>query len=108
MTSLYKKINVNKHLSADLIKSWETVIPYLAQSENLAGYREITPQQANMYRHDMYGLFLNVLLISEEYIYPHIRVNGYHSSHNYDSKRLRIIVIKPDIVAKYYNVFINR
>lgn len=108
MTSLYKKINTSKHLSTEMIKNWETVIPHLAKPENLAGYREITVQMADMYKHDMFGLFVHGLLINEEYVYPHIRVNGYHSSHNYDSKRLRIIVIKPDVVARYYNVFMNR
>ena len=108
MVSLYKKIDNNKHLSAEMIKNWENTIPHLAKPENIAGMREITPQMADMYKHDMFGLFLHGLLINEEYIYPHIRVNGYHSSHNYDSKRLRLLIIKPEVVAKYYNVFTNR
>ena len=108
MESIYRRINPNKHLTVEMIKNWETVIPYLSQPEYHAGVQEITVQMANMYRHDMHGLFLHGLLINEEYIYPHIRVNGYHSSHNYDAKLLRIIILKPDAVSRYYSVFTNR
>lgn len=102
--SLYNKINTSSGLTKDLVNKWNSVIPILA-AKYVQGIKEISPRTANVYRFDLYGLFLNVFLIPENYIYPHIRVNGYDSSNNYDGKKLRFIVLDPMRLSLYYNLF---
>lgn len=102
--SLYTKINTSNALNKDLINKWNTAIPILA-AKYVQGVKEISASTANVYRFDLYGLFLNVFLIQENYIYPHIRVNGYDCSNNYDGKKLRFILLDPMRLSLYYNLF---
>lgn len=102
--SLYKTINTSDVLDKELIKKWNMVAPILG-TKYISGVREITPHVANMYRHDLHGIFLTVLMIPEPFIYPHIRANGYDASHSYDSKRLRLLILDPSALANYYSLF---
>jgi hypothetical protein len=53
---------------------------------------------------DMYGLFLE-LSVPEEYIYPHIRVNGYTSSYDYDGYKLRLDLLDLTELQMYHELF---
>lgn len=104
--SLYKTIKPNG-LDEELVKMWNTIAPILS-IKYVSGVKEITPQAANMYRYDLYGIFKNIIMVPEEYIYPHIRANGYDSSYNYDSKRLRFLLIDSNILSRYLALFKRR
>lgn len=103
VNSLYRKLKPFD-MDADIASKWNTIAPLLAIKHS-TGTTEITPHLANMYRGDLYGLFKNELDMPEEYIYPHIRANGYDSSGSYDGKRLRFVLLEAATVGIYHNLF---
>lgn len=102
--SLKDEIKIKIELTEDLINKWESSIPMILRTSQ-AGTRTISIQIANKYRFDLYGLFKNELQIPEEYIYPHIRANGYFSSNNYNGDKLTFILLKAEDLSKYLNRF---
>lgn len=88
------------NLSADLITKLNTVISTL-RDKHVSKEITITPVIAEKYRFDMHGLFQNELSMIDEFIYPHIRVNGYNCSNSYDGELLKIKIIDEAILKHY-------
>jgi len=103
ITNLSIKNNPVQTIDKDLIINWNTIIVKL---NNLHVSKTVTLQGtiAEKYRADMYGLF-KYLDIPDEFIYPHIRVNGYTSSRDYDSNKLEIKILDIPILNTYYEMF---
>jgi len=103
VTNLSIENNPLQTIDKNLIIDWNTIITKLY---NLHVSKSVTIQGtiAEKYRSDMYGLF-KYLGISDEYIYPHIRVNGYNSSREYDAMLLNIKILDISILNTYYEMF---
>lgn len=103
ITNLSMKNNAVQTIDKDLITDWNSVIVKL---RNLHVIKSVTIQGtiAEKYRSDMYGLF-KYLGIHDEFIYPHIRVNGYNSSREYTGSLLEIKIIDIPILNTYYEMF---
>lgn len=104
MSKLHELIDTSSKLDVTMVNNWNTVIPIL-KTKYLSTVHEITPVQAEMYRNDLYGLFKHVIGVQDKFIYPHIRVNGYDTSWNYDSKKLNFALISGEALDKYYTRF---
>lgn len=102
-TNLSIENNALQIIDKDLIINWNTVITKLS---NLYIIKKVNIQGtiAEKYRSDMYGLF-KYLGVEDEFIYPHIRVNGFNSSREYNSSVLEIKMIDLSILNIYYEMF---
>lgn len=97
-------IDLSDVMTVDLMNNWNVVTSVLID-KHLEREIEITPTIAAKYTFDMYGLFLNELGIQPELIYPHIRVNGYSSSSEYEGINKYIKLIDTGIALSYYKLF---
>lgn len=98
-TNLSNEITIS-NMSPELIAKINTVIPILLE-KHVSKVVTITPVIAEKYRFDMHGLFQNEMAMYEEYIYPHIRVNGYESSNCYNGEILNIKIINETALKNY-------
>lgn len=104
--SISKLILQNKIIPKSVFDKWNSVKYYLIEN-HVAGETEISPVNAEKYRFDLYGLFNNVLFIQPEYIYPHIIVNGYTSSYDYNAELLRFKILDTTVLSSYYRLFMK-
>ena len=104
MGGLTKAINTTNYTSEFMIKSWNQSLEIL-KIRIKTGIKEITPQLAEKYKFDLYGLFYNEFNIPKIMIYPNIRLNGYDSSYCYDGKRLRFRLFESSGLADYATAF---
>ena len=96
----YSPLLQSKHI----MKEWQRVKPIL-ELNYIVSEKEVTPLYAEKYKFDLYGLFRDILLIDKTFIYPHIIVNGFNSSVDYDGSRLRFSIIAPMVLVKYHRLF---
>lgn len=102
-SNLSFKNNQVTTISKDIIIDWNSVISKL-YNLHVTKIVSIKGTIAEKYRGDMYGLF-KYLDIQEEFIYPHIRVNGYNSSRDYGGSTSDIKIIDSSILNVYYEMF---
>lgn len=69
---------------------WETLVPILPKYS--LGEKEVSPNTADKYIYDFYGL-LKHLNTPDEYLYPHLRINGLDTSSDYDGKKTIILLL---------------
>lgn len=91
--------NSSKPTNATKHAMWENVIDIL-NAKHITAKKEISTAVASKYIGDMHGLFQE-LNITEEHIYPHIRVNGYNNSADYGGETLSIKIIDASILTRY-------
>ena len=103
MKKLQDEILVTGIISKTLIEKWNSIINTLSKY-NVIDTIEITPVQAEVYKFDMEGLFKE-LNIPIEFIYAHIRVNGYLTSNDYDGYKLKIDLLDTNVLKTYYDMF---
>lgn len=101
--NLSNRINKDLVTTSSIIGSWNAVIASLEDS--VVNVVEIKPTIAEKYRFDMAGLFKEVFNMSENYIYPHIRINGYNSSDDYYGEKLNIIMLDYNKLDEYITQF---
>lgn len=104
MGKLSEGINTTNYTSEFMIKSWNQSMEML-KIRLKTGTREITPQMAEKYKFDLFGLFYNEFRIPKVMIYPNIRLNGYDSSYCYDGKRLRFLLFESTGLSNYATAF---
>lgn len=61
---------------------------------------EVPVSTADLYRGDMFGLF-KYLKIPEQFILPHILINGFKHSLEYTGKETKIVIIDTSILNRY-------
>lgn len=102
--NLGNSINVmNTYNNKEMIKQWSSIRPLL--NKHIITIKEIPPLYAEKYRFDLWGLFRDVLQIPEDYIYPHILVNGFDSSNCYDGGKLRFGIMDYAGLNPYFKIF---
>lgn len=74
------------------VKMWNN-FKYLIDNEANYTIETIENATAEKYAYDLYGLFLNFFKIDRKYIYVHMLVNGYTSSHDYDGEKLSFKIL---------------
>lgn len=104
MKPLQDTILVTAVTTKTLIEKWNSIINTIADKHVLETI-DITPVQAEVYRFDMEGLFRE-LNVPPEFIYPHIRANGYMCSTDYDGYKLKIDMLDVNVLKTYYDMFI--
>jgi len=105
--NLSNTIDLSDVMTETILIRWNNIIDALV-SNHLEREVSIKPSIAAKYTFDMFGLFQNELGIPPELIYPHIRVNGYASSNDYEGVRTTIKLISSDIVLAYYKLFTKK
>jgi len=103
MKPLFKTMTVRDVIRKDMVLKWNSVINTLAKSA-IHNTIEISPVMAEKYKFDMDGLFREYS-IPPEFVYPHIRVNGYYSSQDYDSFKLRLDILDVKVLDSFYRMF---
>lgn len=96
-------IDVRNGISEEYINKWGTVIEDL-KNNYITSEKTISNVEAEKYRCDMEGLLL-MLGVEREFIYPHIRINGYISSRDYKSDKTIIRFIDPQRLYIYKEMF---
>lgn len=103
-TNLAYYIPTNINIDKNMMSKWNSIRQVL-KSKYIASQAEVKPMVAERYRFDLYGLFKHELMIDELFIYPHMIVNDYDCSNNYDGGRLRFNILQPSILETYYRLF---
>ena len=83
--------------------NWDRVTE-LIKKKNINGVKSIVLSEAEKYKYDMDGLF-TYLGVPKEYLYIHIRVNGYISSRCYDSNQTVFDMIDLSKMNSYKKMF---
>ncbi len=66
---------------------------------------EIPPAKVQKYRFDLEGLFKEYFNMDSKYIFPHILVNGYLSSSDYNCERMRFNLLSTSQLDDYDRFF---
>lgn len=106
MRPISEKLSSKKAFENELLSKWEVVIPILKEKYVIAT-TDITARAAEAYIGDLIGLFKNEIHIPEEFIYPHIRINGYNSGYDYDSNKLTFNLLDNEVLGNYLRLFKN-
>lgn len=105
MNRLSDKITTSKIiLNKTYFTNWlniEDLLPDMLTT-NLA---EIPPAKVAKYRFDLIGLFKEYLNMDDKYIFPHILVNGYKSSSDFNCELLRFKLLDTSKLDEYDNFF---
>lgn len=99
-------IKDNKVMDDELLNNWNSVIETL-YTKHIIKTTKVEGNLGHKYRGDLYGLFQE-LDLPAEYIYPHIRVNGYSNSSDYDGTQLSFSVIDDAALRNYYKMFTRK
>lgn len=106
ITSISKNIVVTTPLTYQMVFKWDSVRNVL-QEKYVVATKEISPVQAEKYKHDLFGLLKNELNIPKEFLYPHMIVNGYDSPSNYGGERLRFKILDTRQLKLYHMLFLK-
>ena len=104
MGKLSEAIRTTNYTSEFMIKSWNQAMEIMKIKLN-TGTKEISPQLAEKYKFDLYGLFYTEFNIPKQLIYPNIRLNGYDSSYCYDGKKLRFKLFESSGLSNFLTSF---
>jgi len=99
-------IKDEKIIDDELLNNWNSVTETL-YNKHIIKVTKVDGNLGHKYRGDLYGLFLE-LELPVEFIYPHIRVNGYTNSSDYDGTQLSFSVIDDAVLRNYYKMFTRR
>jgi len=100
MALLTELINYTDIYDKKLIELWVNIKDVLLKN-HIVGEKVINNATANKYIGDMYGM-LKEIGLEDVVIFPHILVNGYNSSRDYDGLTTKILLIDPAILNRYY------
>ena len=93
-------------LSKKIINDWNTVSQVL-KYKYTNNIEELKPVYAEKYKFDLYGLLKDVFSIPDEYLYPHMIINGYDCPTDFTGEQLIFRKLDVDALAGYYNRFIS-
>lgn len=91
-------------IDKDMVKKWQSVKGILIQNA-IQTEIDVKASAAESYKFDLEGLFINVIKIRPEYVYPHIIVNGYNSSQSYDGNRTKFFIIDNQYLSMFHSLF---
>lgn len=106
--NLSYSISTNIQIDRKMINNWNSIKSVLKEKYLTGQQFEVHPLVAEKYKFDLYGLFKYEIHIDDLYIYPHMIVNDYDCSNNYDGGKLRFDLIKTSILETYYRLFIKK
>lgn len=106
ITKLSTKLDINLTMTSTMAAKWHSIKYYLNKNhiDKIAG---IEPTTADKYRGDLEGLFIEVMGININYVYPHCIVNGYDSPSCYEGAKLYFKLLDTSVLAKYYKLFLQ-
>lgn len=104
--SISSKITSDYPLSRDLVIKWNNIREVLLKN-HIVSTVEITPVDAERYLFDLHGLCISALRLPEYQVYPHMIVNGYTSSYDYNGELLRFKLIDSGKLLNYYRLFLR-
>ena len=97
--------NLSKYVDTTLKKTTEYYSNWNNVKDLLGGYVvntvEVGPAIIEKYVGDMHGLFKDQFSMRDELIYPHILVNGYLSSSDFNGEILRIKLLDERKLSDY-------
>jgi hypothetical protein len=99
-------IKNDKVMDDELLNNWNSVIDTL-YTKHISKTTKVEGNLGHKYRGDLYGLFLE-LELPKEFIYPHMRVNGYSDSSDYDGSQLTFFVLDDSALRTYYQMFTRK
>lgn len=100
MANLSTKINTIAPIDSYIASQWEMFTPNLYES-GIERTVTLDPAIAYKYRFDFYGLLLNEYSIPYETMIPHLIINGYTSSTDFDGTRLEVHLLNKAMLASY-------
>ena len=92
--------------SLGITSMWCNIQPMLREMY-VVGEKNISGVIAEKYKHDMYGLLRN-MEIPDAHILPHILVNGYNSSREYDGRLTNIKILDGSRLDIYLRLYKNK
>lgn len=98
ITKLQTKHELEMIPSGASIK-WLNIVDTIKNS-GLYTTTEVSVATADLYRGDMFGLF-RYLKIPEQFILPHILINGFKHSLEYTGKETKIMIVDTSILNRY-------
>jgi len=98
ITNLQTKHELNIIPNSASIK-WLNIVDAIRDS-GLYVITDVTVATADLYKGDMFGLF-KYLKIPEQFILPHILINGFKHSIEYTGKETKIMIIDTSILNRY-------
>lgn len=104
--NIASKIITFNYIDKKLMYKWDT-LRFVLREKYIVAEKDITPVQAEKYRGDLYGLFINELYVPKHFTYPMLIVNDYSSFVDYDAKKLKFNLLDFTILTTYYNLFVN-
>lgn len=100
MNKLTSKIPLDSMvLTKEYYNDWINVQDLLP--DMISNIAEIPPAKVQKYRFDMEGLFKEFFNMDTKYIFPHILVNGYLSSSDFNCERLRFNMLNTSMLDEY-------
>lgn len=104
MANIKEQIDLSYNPNSNLINKWNNIRIILKQKYVIAT-KEISTSDSRKYLHDLEGLFSDIFYTKPEFIYPHIIVNGYNSSCDYNGEILRFKILDNTALNNYYRLF---
>lgn len=103
-TKITDLIKTSYIMDKDIIKKWQSVKGILIQ-KGIQTELDVKSSAAESYKFDLEGLFINILKIKPEYVYPHIIINGYNSSQSYTGDKTKFFILDNQYLSMYYSLF---
>lgn len=105
-SSISSIIDSEYPLSRDLVIKWNNIREVLLKN-HVVSTVEISVVDAERYLFDLHGLCITSLRLPEYQVYPHMIVNGYTSSTDYNGELLRFKLLDAGKLLNYYRLFLR-
>lgn len=102
--NIVKLIKTTDLIDKDMVKKWQSVKGILIKNA-IQTEIDVKASTSEAYKFDLEGLFINVIKIRPEYVYPHIIVNGYNSSQSYEGNRTKFFIIDNQYLSMFHSLF---
>ena len=99
-------IKQQQPIDDELLNNWNNVTDIL-YNKHITKTTTIDGNLGYKYRGDLYGLFLE-LELPTEFIYPHMKVNGYSDSSDYNGEQIAFFVLDVAVLRNYYKMFTRK
>lgn len=104
--SLSEQLMVSNTINRSLLAKWNSIRDLLLE-KHIATTVSVSVVDAEKFKFDLHGLFKFSLNMADYEIYPHMIVNGYTSSTDYNGELLRFKIINSNTLNTYYRMFLR-
>lgn len=106
MANIAKDIPAGNKLDKEMIKKWNSVLQQLIETRS--GPFEVDAAVCEEFIFDLAGLLKHQLGVSDDLIYPTIRVNGYNCSQNYMGNQNQFYLLDSSLSGLYRSLFARK